>query len=300
MIDIIIPCYNSHKTIDRCLASIVTQNKECTVTLVNDGGENYSDIIKRYPLNIREIGYNENKGVGYARNYGLEQTSNELVMFMDSDDALSNVFTLSMLEKEMGDSTILISNFLEEIRPNEVTIRSKDTGFLHGKIYRREYLDKHNILFNNTKCNEDVGFNILSLLLTQNEKVSFSDFISYYWLYNENSIVRKDNYAYLHRDSIIGFAENMLWVFKELEKRNVDNTRILMEKVSVMYRLFHLLKRTDNTPYRNICLEPIRRYFKSIYRPIEQSITEEVLQAVNEALPTDKKEFKQFIGSLRR
>ena len=67
MIDIIIPCYNSHKTIDRCLASIVTQNKECTVTLVNDGGENYSDIIKRYPLNIREIGYNENKGVGYAR-----------------------------------------------------------------------------------------------------------------------------------------------------------------------------------------------------------------------------------------
>ena len=92
----------------------------------------------------------------------------------------------------------------------------------------------------------------------------------------------------------------MLWVFKELEKRNVDNQRILMEKVSVMYRLFHLLKRTNGTSYRNICLEPIKRYFKSIYRPIEQSITEDILKAVNEALPTDKREFKEFVGSLRR
>lgn len=296
MIDIIIPCYNSHKTLDRCLASIVTQNRECKVTLVNDGGENYSDIIKRYPLNIREIGYSENKGVGYARTYGLENTYEDLVMFVDSDDALSNVFTLSMIEN--FEENILISRFLEEIKPNEITVHDKDTSFMHGKVYKRSFLEKNNMMFNNTKCNEDVGFNILCLLLT--DRVKFSDFISYYWLYNPNSIVRKDNYAYLHRDSIIGFTQNMSWVFQELEKRNVDNQRILMEKVSVMYRLFHLLKRTFGTPYRNVCLEPIKTYFKTVYRPIEVNISDEILQAVNKALPTDKKEFKEFIGSLRR
>jgi hypothetical protein len=92
----------------------------------------------------------------------------------------------------------------------------------------------------------------------------------------------------------------MSWVFQELEKRNVDNQRILMEKVSVMYRLFHLLKRTIGTPYRNNCLEPIKTYFKTVYRPIEVNLSDEILQAVNKALPIDKKEFKEFIGSLRR
>ena len=88
MIDIIIPCYNSHKTIDRCLALIVTQNIDCTVTLVNDGGKPY---MLNYPLNLREIGYTENRGVGYTSNCGLEHTSDDLVMFLEFKEFIGSL-----------------------------------------------------------------------------------------------------------------------------------------------------------------------------------------------------------------
>ena len=50
MIDVIIPAYNSHDTIIRTLSSIAMQlNKnELKVTIVNDGGKDYSDIVKTF------------------------------------------------------------------------------------------------------------------------------------------------------------------------------------------------------------------------------------------------------------
>ena len=48
MIDVIIPAYNSHSTITRTLSSIAMQlNKdEIKVTIVNDGGNDYKEIVK--------------------------------------------------------------------------------------------------------------------------------------------------------------------------------------------------------------------------------------------------------------
>ena len=59
MIDVIIPAYNSHKTIIKTLASIVMQiNKdELKVTIVNDGGKDYKDIIDAFSnfIDIQEL-----------------------------------------------------------------------------------------------------------------------------------------------------------------------------------------------------------------------------------------------------
>lgn len=66
MIDVIIPAYNSHNTIIKTLSSISMQlNKdELVVTIVNDGGKNYNDIVDIFKpiLNIKEIGYEVNRG----------------------------------------------------------------------------------------------------------------------------------------------------------------------------------------------------------------------------------------------
>ena len=66
MIDVIIPAYNSQNTIIRTLASIVMQlNKnELKVTIVNDGGNDYKEIVENFKplIDIQEIGYKENRG----------------------------------------------------------------------------------------------------------------------------------------------------------------------------------------------------------------------------------------------
>ena len=59
-IDIIIPAYNAHNTIEQTLRSIASQtiSNLCRVTIVNDcSNENYSEIINKFIklLDIREI-----------------------------------------------------------------------------------------------------------------------------------------------------------------------------------------------------------------------------------------------------
>lgn len=73
MIDVIIPAYNSQDTIIRTLSSIAMQlnRNRLKVTIVNDGGNNYKDIVDTFSkiIDVREIGYEENRGPGYARQY---------------------------------------------------------------------------------------------------------------------------------------------------------------------------------------------------------------------------------------
>ncbi len=66
MIDVIIPAYNSQDTIIRTLASIAMQlnRDELKVTIVNDGGKDYKDIVDTFSkvIDVREIGYETNRG----------------------------------------------------------------------------------------------------------------------------------------------------------------------------------------------------------------------------------------------
>ena len=66
MIDVIIPAYNSQDTIIRTLSSIAMQlnRDELVVTIVNDGGKDYADIVNTFKnvINVREIGYEVNRG----------------------------------------------------------------------------------------------------------------------------------------------------------------------------------------------------------------------------------------------
>lgn len=66
MIDVIIPAYNAHSTIVRTLSSIAMQlnRNELKVTIVNDGGEGYEDLVNLFKpiLDVQEISYKENRG----------------------------------------------------------------------------------------------------------------------------------------------------------------------------------------------------------------------------------------------
>lgn len=317
MIDIIIPCYNSHETLDRCIGSILSQRvaPSIHVTLVNDAGKDYKEIIDRYSpiLDIREIGYEENGGPAKARNYGLQHTDKQYVMFMDSDDALANPFSVIILCNEMASdpkNVMVISKFIEEVAPLKVKTHENDTSFMHGKMYKRSFLEKYNILQNeNTRCNEDVGFNILALLLTSmEEKVKYTDFISYYWLFNPSSLVRSDKINYDHSTSFRGFAQNLTYVYEELEKRGRDKAyNILVEKVTTMERLCLLYKeRTEGFPqFKQGNLQVLKDYYNKIYKHIENEVTDELFNKVYDNLKSaskddmSKKALRKFIKELK-
>lgn len=87
---IIIPCYNSEKTITNCLKSIPIR-EDIEIIVINDGSKDrtagYLKNYQRYGnQKIILIDYKDNKGVSYARNRGIEAATGDYLLFIDSDD----------------------------------------------------------------------------------------------------------------------------------------------------------------------------------------------------------------------
>ena len=177
MIDIIIPAYNSQDTIIRTLSSIAMQlnREEIQVTIVNDAGKDYAEIVNIFKpiLNIQEIGYEKNMGPGYARQYGIDHTTNEYIIFIDADDTFYEACSVRTMVKPLKDfdkAKFLISPFIQigkEI--GQYGTVNANLTWVFGHVYKRSFLKEHNIRFTPTRANEDVGFNTMCNLIAQHE-----------------------------------------------------------------------------------------------------------------------------------
>lgn len=97
MISVIIPIYNSEKTLARCLDSILNQSyKDFELILVNDGSIDNSagicmEYVNRHPEKTHYY-YKTNGGVSSARNMGIEKAQGEYICFVDSDDYVESTY----------------------------------------------------------------------------------------------------------------------------------------------------------------------------------------------------------------
>jgi glycosyltransferase involved in cell wall biosynthesis len=83
LVSIIIPTYNSSRTLEQCLVSIKNQsyNNIEIVVVDNNSSDNTKDIAKKYTSKVYNI-WPERTA---QKNYGIEKASGEYVCFIDSD-----------------------------------------------------------------------------------------------------------------------------------------------------------------------------------------------------------------------
>ncbi|MBP5246192.1 MAG: exopolysaccharide biosynthesis polyprenyl glycosylphosphotransferase [Clostridia bacterium] len=91
-VSVIIPAYNCGQYIDRCINSMFEQNyPNLEIVVVNDGStDGTAEKLRAYDEKIKLIDNETNLGVAHARNLGLEHSTGDLLLFLDSDDALVN------------------------------------------------------------------------------------------------------------------------------------------------------------------------------------------------------------------
>ena len=104
---VIIPVYNSEKTIDRCLQSLLSQKRaDVEIIVIDDGSEDRSgEILSKYAEknNTLVLLRQENSGVSVARNTGIEKASGDYILFVDSDDFVSDDYFYAL--DQMGNQT---------------------------------------------------------------------------------------------------------------------------------------------------------------------------------------------------
>lgn len=243
MIDVIIPAYNAHDTIERTLFSIAYQEnvKDLNVYIINDASKSdYSKEIGFFEnfINIKEVKLDKNVGPGVARQIGIDQSNSQYIVFIDSDDVFSSPFALKVLYENIQrtNADVIISSFYEELEDGTKIEHIDDSIWLHGKIYRREFLDKNKIRFNNTYANEDNGFNQL-IFLHDSNIVNIDDF-TYIWTFNKKSITRMNNYEYSF-EGLEGYLYNMTWALDSAIKDECNDYKIASLAFSTLIATYY-------------------------------------------------------------
>ena len=92
LISIIVPCFNSEKTIATCLMSIEKQSySNIEIIVIDDGSTDATvSIVEKLAKNDNRIKVysKSNEGVSIARNYGIEKATGEYIGFVDADDMI--------------------------------------------------------------------------------------------------------------------------------------------------------------------------------------------------------------------
>ena len=136
LFSIVIPLYNSEKYIKKCLLSVLKQKfYNYEILIINDcSTDNSLKICKKFEKKysfIKILNQKKNKGVSFCRNLGIQSSTGEYIIFLDSDDYLLN----TSLNK--------LSKFIEQDRKAEIIIGQHNASS-DGNIYSK-HIDKEHI-----------------------------------------------------------------------------------------------------------------------------------------------------------
>lgn len=211
-VSIIIPVYNSEKTIYRCLSSVLQQTmREIQVIVIDDGSTDDSlhicKGIAQRDCRV-EVHTQDNKGVSAARNCGLKYACGKYIGFVDSDDWIdAGMFSEMFICAENENADIVIEPFIFHISKDkilfpkntlEVKIFNSDTArteMLKGELFSGHFCNKlfrNEILKPNT-FNEHIYIyeDMLALwdVMENCKKIVWINRPRYHYFMNEGSIM---------------------------------------------------------------------------------------------------------------
>jgi len=276
-IAVIIPVYKAHDTIKFTLCSIGMQRVVLFNTyLIVDGEEkgSYDYLLDQFDIEILYM--SKNGGPGVARQYGIDNTQEPFISFIDADDTY--ISSISLYQQHLGfknNTTAMVStSFAEESKNHKITIKENDMIWMHGKMYRREFLDKNDIRFNKTRANEDIGFNTqCQCYANDQENIILSKNITYLWQWRENSIVRSNNQSYIYHESIKGYTVNKIYAFERvLAHKDINDSMkyLIIAGLMALYENYLVIKR--ELP-KKMYLSKIwsKEYYKKLYLLVDKA-----------------------------
>lgn len=261
-VSVIIPIFNGEKFLKKCLDSICKQTLDnIEIICINDGStDNTLSILEKYSSKDQRIKIisTENNGQGSARNAALNCAEGEYIAFVDADDwidhdALDLLYNdaksrnLDLLFYQMMNYMDYSKDYVETDLYNHVCFEkngideniifnSNDTkDFLFeipvcpvSKLYRRDFLEEHNLRFTEGMFFEDNDF--FYKLYFKCQKAGFLKKHLYYRRRHKDSVTqiidkRKFDIIYAANDILDVFKANGMY---DVCKKDVINHTFLM------------------------------------------------------------------------
>lgn len=262
----IVPVYNTEKYLKKCLDSLVNQTyKDFEIIVVNDGStDKSSNIISKYQKKYKNIIVidKENEGLSMARNRGVQKSSGKYIIFVDSDDYVSNKL-LEEVDKKIDDSDILRFQIATEdenyTKINEYHEEDFESmcgydAFKYLSSYhfvepawcyviRKNYYIENKFSFKKGVYHEDFG--LIPYVIYKARKVKSIDFIGYYYIQRNGSIMNNNDYKKTVKkafDMIEQYKTMRLFAKNINRKNNLDDYFLSYISNSVIVKARELKK----------------------------------------------------------
>lgn len=168
-VSVIMPVYNTEEFLDESISSVLNQTyKDIELILINDYSSDRSEQVidhyKKSDVRIKVIHFNEHRGVGAARNEGINAATGKYIYFMDSDDYLGSD-TLRLLVKNIKDYPLISgkqqkAHVSKDYSHNDTNVEEQkieiykenkfeliNNGSALNRLFRKSYIIEKNLIF---------------------------------------------------------------------------------------------------------------------------------------------------------
>ncbi|MEE0945898.1 MAG: glycosyltransferase family 2 protein [Acutalibacteraceae bacterium] len=234
-ISVIIPVYKVEKYLRKCLDSVLTQDFDSfEVIAVNDGSpDSCGEILKEYfkLYNNLLIISQENKGLGGARNTGIENAKGKYILFVDSDDCLENgclSYLYDIAETNNAHMVCFGADYVDvngktvntykasdngchTVTKEEYMVKAIDNPYAWNKLYLASLFKETGIRFPTREWFEDLA--TLPKTVLHCERIVLSDKIFYKYLQRSDSIIHTVNNN--RNIEMLSCTDSLISYFKE-------------------------------------------------------------------------------------
>lgn len=194
-ISIVVPVYNAGKYLEETMTCIVEQTmRDIEIICINDASTDDSlHILEQFAdkdARISIFSNSSNQGAALSRNMGLNKAQSTYICFLDADD----IYAKDMIEKAYdaicrydADMAVVHSAHFKE-NPQEwnawefpwkeqcVSMENNTTGknlicawevAPWNKMYKKEFIEKYHLSYQNLQSSEDVFFGVMAVLLAK-------------------------------------------------------------------------------------------------------------------------------------
>lgn len=216
------------ETLGRLLGSIESQVgvlADVSTVVFGDGGMRLSDgFISKHPGVTYE--YRTHSGVSATRNALLDASDAEYVMFLDADDVFFSMLGLHAITRAMPNGfDVFASDFVEETQ-NGYALRKNDQYLLHGKCFRRGYLEDNHIRWDERLITSGDNY-FLWQAISLTDRIAYCGTPFYMWCWNKNSVCRSED-GHFVRSYPLAVTSYRLLVENFLSRGRIDLARRFM------------------------------------------------------------------------
>lgn len=226
LLSIIVPMYNVENYLIDCIGNIKIEDIDYEIVMVNDGSpDNSFEVAKSLALTNSKIKVisQENKGLGGARNTGINTATGKYILFLDADDVL-NKQSFAFLKHYQDDiiefSAQLVmpdGTVVQDVKKVDSTSMSGKSYAINigfkpsacNKIYKRKFLINNYLNFKEKIYSEDIHFNTRAYFLASS--VSSNREIIQKFTQTTNSITRNNDHQKKQK-----MFDDLMFIFKDI------------------------------------------------------------------------------------